>query len=93
MLDEGVKDKDAVLVDRILDRLAPYTPVKEVLGSLARMHADPDVKFREYHIPIQRITSDLWRITLGYEPAPKCPKALIRWATAHREALYRELHS
>lgn len=94
LMDEGVKDKDAVLAEKILDRLAPYVPPKVFLASLATMHANKDPLFREYHGAIERIVADLYRIVTGFEPAEHCPPALALWAAGpSREQLYAELFS
>ncbi len=86
LMDEGVKDKDAVLAERILDRIAPYVPPKVMIATLATMHASQTPEFREYHGAIQRITADLYRIVSGFEAAEFCPKALIRWASGPNRA-------
>lgn len=92
LMDEGVKDKDAVLAERILDRIAPYAPPKVVIATLATMYADQRHEFREYHGAIQRIVADLFRIVSGFEPAEFCPKALVRWAAGpNRPAIYTAL--
>lgn len=92
LMDEGIKDKDAALAERILDRIAPYVPPEIFLATLATMHASEDPAFREYHGAIQRIVADLCRIASGFEPAEACPKALVRWASGpHRSVLYATL--
>jgi hypothetical protein len=80
MLDEGPKDKDAQLVAQVLDRVAPYVHPADFLDSLAQMHASAEVRFREYRGALERIAADLWRLAVGFEPAPKCPDALRIWA-------------
>ena len=92
LMDEGVKDKDAVLVEKVLDRLAPYVPPKVFLATLATMHANTDPLFREYHGAISRITADLYRIVTGFEAGEHCPEALVQWASGpSREVIYAEL--
>jgi hypothetical protein len=92
LMDEGVKDKDAILAAKVLDRLAPYVPPKVFLATLATMHANTDPLFREYHGAISRIMSDLYRMVTGFEPNENCPPALAAWASgAAREVLYAEL--
>ena len=89
MLDEGQNDKDAMLVEQVLERLAPYVHPRDFLDSLARMHGDTDTKFREYRVALQRIMSDVWRIAAGFEPSTKCPDVLVRWASGpHAEQIY-----
>ena len=93
LLDEGVKDKDAILVEKILDRIAPYVPPKVFLATLKTMHANQDHLFREYHGAIERITADLFRIASGFKPAEHCPVALTQWASGPlRPTIYAELH-
>jgi hypothetical protein len=94
LMDEGVKDKDAILVAKVLDRLAPYVPPKVFLNTLATMHANKDHLFAEYHGAIERIVADLYRIVTGFEAAEHCPEALVQWASGpSRELLYAELFS
>ncbi len=94
LMDEGVKDKDAVLAERILDRIAPYVPPLVFVETLATMHANQAHEFREFHGAIQRIVADLYRIVNGFEPAEFCPKALVRWASGpNRSAIYGALVS
>jgi hypothetical protein len=92
LMDEGIKDKDAALTEKVLDRLAPYVPPKVFLDTLAAMHARQEPLFSEYHGAIQRIVADLYRIVTGFEPAEHCPEALVQWASGPaREVLYAEL--
>jgi len=92
LMDEGVKDKDAILTAKVLDRLAPYVPPKVFLATLATMHANSDPLFREYHGAIERIMADLYRIVTGFDAAEHCPEALVQWASGpSREILYGEL--
>ena len=92
LMDEGAKDKDAMLAERILDRIAPYVPPKVLLATLATMHANQTPEFREYHVAIQRIVSDLYRVVCGFEAAEHCPKALVRWASGpNRATIYAVL--
>ncbi|MDI3260791.1 MAG: hypothetical protein QJR02_13975 [Sinobacteraceae bacterium] len=92
LMDEGEKDKDAALVERILDRLAPYVPARVFLQTLAAMHANDAPAFREYHGALQRITADLYRIAAGFAPGEHCPVALVRWASGpNRELIRAEL--
>lgn len=92
LVDEGVKDKDAVLALKVLDRLAPYVPPKVLLDTLATMHASKEPQFREYHGAIGRIMADLYRIAAGFEPGEHCPESLVQWASGpNREQLYAEL--
>lgn len=89
LLDEGPKDKDAALVERILDRLAPYVTPKDFLGSAKTMRDNRDTAFREYHGAIERIVADLFRIVTGFKPAPLCPPSLVQWASGpNREAIH-----
>ena len=91
MMDEGAKDKDAKLAEDLADRIAPYVPPKVMLHTLATMYANRATAFIEYHGAIARIMSDLYRIASGFEPAPACPKALVRWASGPaKTALYKE---
>lgn len=93
LMDEGKKDKDALLVEKILDRLAPYVPVRVFLASLKTMHANKASPFLEYHGAIERIMADLFRIASGFKPAEHCPAALVQWASGPlRGAIYEELH-
>ncbi len=93
LMDEGQKDKDAILVEKILDRLAPYVPAKVFLASLKTMHANKSTPFREYHGAIERIATDLFRISAGFKPMEHCPVALVQWASGPlRPAIYAELH-
>lgn len=87
LTDEGVKDKDAVLTEKILDRLAPYVAPKVFLETLATMHANKEPLFVEYHGAIERIMSDLYRIVTGFEPAEHCPEALVNWASGPNQGL------
>lgn len=80
LLDEGVNDKDAVLVQKVLDRLSAYVHPRDFIDSLAVMHASSEQRFADYRVAFERIMSDLWRIATGLEPAPKCPAALATWA-------------
>lgn len=92
LMDEGIKDKDALLVEKILDRLAPYVPVKDVLASLKTMHANKTPLFCEYHGAVERITADLFRIAVGFKPHECCPAALVQWASGPlRGAIHVEL--
>ena len=92
LMDEGVKDKDAVLTAKVLERLAPYVPPKVFVQTLATMYASTDPLFREYHGAIGRIMTDLYRIVTGFEPGEHCPEALVLWASGpSRELLYAEL--
>lgn len=94
LMDEGVKDKDAILAEKILDRLAPYVPVKVFLDSMKTMYANKSTPFREYHGAIERIMADLFRISAGFKPAEHCPSALVAWASGPlRSAIYTELHA
>jgi hypothetical protein len=92
LTDEGVKDKDALLASKVLDRLAPYVPPKVFLETLATMHASTDPLFREYHGAISRIMADLYRIVTGFKPDENCPPALVQWASGpSKAALYAGL--
>jgi len=91
MLNEGPKDKDALLVLAILDRIAPYVHPVDFLDSLSTMHNSEDLRFREYRGALERITSDLWRLAVGFEPSPKCPDALRIWAGGPNLALLRKI--
>ena len=92
LMDEGVKDKDAILAAKVLDRLAPYVPPKVFLATLATMHASTDPLFREYHGAICRIMADLYRIVTGFKADENCPPALVQWASGpSRAVLYGEL--
>jgi len=92
LMDEGVKDKDAILVEKILDRLVPYVPPKVFLATLQTMHANKTPLFKEYHGAIERIMTDMYRIVTGFEPAKFCPKALVQWASGpNRAVIYAEL--
>ncbi|GAC1629245.1 MAG: hypothetical protein NVS9B10_20170 [Nevskia sp.] len=94
LMDEGVKDKDAILAEKILDRLAPYVPVRVLLNSLKTMYANKSAPFREYHGAIERITADLFRLSAGFKAAEHCPAALVHWASGPlRSAIYEELHN
>lgn len=93
LLDEGIKDKDAILVEKILDRLAPYVPVRVLLNSLKTMYANKSPPFREYHGAIERILADLFRISAGFKPGEHCPLSLVQWASGPlRASIYAELH-
>ena len=93
LMDEGVKDKDAILAERLLDRIAPYVPVRVFLESVKTMYANKSTPFVEYHGAIKRITADLFRISAGFKPAEHCPAALVHWASGPlRSAIYDELH-
>jgi hypothetical protein len=92
LTDEGAKDKDAVLTEKILDRLAPYVDPKVFLETLASIHANKDPLFVEYHGAVARIMSDLYRIVTGFEPDEHCPEALVSWASGpNSDLLYAEL--
>jgi len=93
VLDEGPKDKDLLLLERLLDRVAPYVPVPVLLTSLKTMHADGSELFKAYHAAIERITADLFRISAGFPPGEACPPALVRWASGPLRAdIYTQLH-
>ena len=93
VMDEGPQDKDLALVDRILDRIAPYVPVSVLLASLKTMRANQDELFKAYHQGIERITSDLFRIAAGFAPNTACPAALVKWASGPlRGEIYEQLH-
>ncbi len=92
LMDEGVKDKDAALAERIIDRIAPYVPPKVLIETLATIHANTATEFREYHGAIQRMTADLFRIATGFAPAECCPATLVKWASGpNRTVIYAEL--
>jgi hypothetical protein len=91
MMNEGPKDKDALLVGKILDRLAPYVHPADFLDSLSKMHASGETLFREYHGALERIMSDLWRIATGFEPAERCPDALRIWAGGPNLGVLRKI--
>jgi hypothetical protein len=91
LLNERPKDKDAVMVAEVLDRLAAYIHPVDFIDSLARMHASEDQRFREFRTVFERMTADLWRIASGFEPAPKCPKALRLWAGGPHLPLLRKI--
>ena len=91
MLDEGPKDKDALLAAEVLDRLAPYVHPADFLDSLALMHASEEIRFREYRGALERIAADLWRLAVGFEPGPKCPDALRIWAGGPNLVLLRKI--
>jgi len=91
MLNEGPKDKDALLVGKVLERLAPYVHPADFLDSLSKMHASTEVLFREYHSALERIIADLWRIVSGFEPAPKYPDSLRIWAGGPNLPLLRKI--
>lgn len=94
VLDEGPNDKDLALVERILDRIAPYVPVNVLLASLKSMHANESDLFKGYRSGIERITSDLFGIAAGFAPAQYCPSSLVKWASGPlRDEIYRQLHS
>jgi hypothetical protein len=80
LLDEGPKDKDAILVAEVLDRIAPYVHPFDFLDSLSKMHASEEQRFKEFRTVLQRITADLWRIASGFDPSLKCPDVLRIWA-------------
>jgi hypothetical protein len=86
LMDEGVKDKDAILVEKILDRISPYVTVPVFMETLATMHADK-ARFFEFHSAIERIVADLFRISAGFDPHECCPKSLVRWASGPNRAL------
>lgn len=91
MTDEGKRDKDAELVEEVLERVAPYVPPKVFLETLRTMHLNKTHIFAEYHGAIERIMADLYRIVTGFEVPEECPKALVRWASgAAREIIYQE---
>jgi hypothetical protein len=89
LMDEGERDKDAALVERVLDRLAPYVPPKVFMATLATMYANKEPLFREYHGAIERIVADLYRIVTGFEPAEKCPEALVAYASGPNRDIIR----
>jgi hypothetical protein len=91
MLNEGPKDKDALLVGKVLDRLAPYVHPADFLDSLSRMHASTETIFREYRSALERLAADVWRITIGFEPGPKCPDVLRIWAGGPNLPLLRKI--
>jgi len=91
MLNEGPRDKDAVLVAAVLERVAPYVHPADFLDSLSKMHASEEIRFREYRSALERIAADLWRLTVGFEPSPKCPDALRIWAGGPNLALLRRI--
>ena len=91
MMNEGPKDKDALLVGKILDRLAPYVHPADFLDSLAKMHGSSENLFREYHGALERLMADIWRIVTGFEPAEKCPDALRIWAGGPNLHLLRKI--
>lgn len=91
VMDEGPQDKDLALVDRILDRIAPYVPVRVMLESLKTMHGNQDELFKAYHQGIERICSDLYRMASGFPPNTACPAALVKWATGPLRGEIHEL--
>lgn len=92
LTDEGSRDKDALLAERILDRIAPYVPPRTFLHTLQAMYANREAPFAEYHVAIARIIADLYRIVTGFEPGQHCPAALVRWASGPAgDAIYKEL--
>ena len=92
-MDEGPKDKDLALLERLLDRVAPYVPVSVLLASLKTMHANSSELFKGYHAAIERITADLFRIAAGFAPAEACPAVLVKWASGPlRAEIYAQLH-
>lgn len=94
LMNEGAKDKDAVLAEKVLDRLAPYVPVPVFLSSLKTMYANKSTPFVEYHGAIERITADLFRMSAGFKPGEHCPAALVHWASGPlRASIYAELHA
>jgi len=93
MLDEGIKDKDALLVEKILDRLVPYVPVTVFFSTLRTIYANKSLEFKHYHRAIERIVADLHRIAVGFAPGEFCPAALVQWASGPlRPAIYAALH-
>jgi hypothetical protein len=94
LMNEGIKDKDAILTEKILDRIAPYVPVRVFLNSLKTMYANKSTPFVEYHGAIERITADLFRISAGFKAAEHCPVSLVQWASGPlRASIYEELHT
>ena len=94
LMDEGVKDKDRILTQQILDRLAPYVPPKVFLNTLATMYANQEPQFREYHGAIERIMADLYRIVAGFTPSEFLPEAIKKYASGpNRELIRAELFS
>lgn len=91
VMDEGPQDKDLALVDRILDRIAPYVPVRVMLESLKTMHGNQDELFKAYHQGIERICSDLYRMASGFPTNTACPAALVKWATGPLRGEIHEL--
>ena len=89
LLDEGANDKDAILVGKILDRLAPYVHPADFMDSLVKMHASEEQRFKDFRVAFERIMGDVWRIVSGFEPHEKCPEALVAWANGpHQPRLY-----
>ncbi len=91
LLNEGPKDKDAILVGQVLDRLAAYVHPVDFIDSLVKSHASEEQKFREFRTAIERMTSDLWRIASGFAPAKKCPPAFVTWASGPHLPLLRQI--
>lgn len=91
VMDEGPQDKDLALVDRILDRIAPYVPARVMLESLKAMHMNQDELFKAYHSGIERVCSDLYRIAAGFPPNTACPAALVKWASGPLRGEIQEL--
>jgi hypothetical protein len=91
LLNEGPKDKDAVLVGQVLDRLAAYVHPLDFIDSLIKAHASDELKFKEFRTVFERMTADLWRIASGFEPAKKCPPALVTWASGPHLPLLRKI--
>lgn len=89
LLDEGERDKDAVLVEKVLGRLSAFVHPHDFFDSLAKMHASTEQRFADYRVALERLTSDLWRLATGLPPEPKCPAALTAWASGpHRPVIY-----
>jgi hypothetical protein len=91
MLNEGPRDKDAILVGKVLERLSPYVHPADFLDSLSKMHASEEIRFREYRCALERIMADVWRIVAGFEPADKCPDTLRIWAGGPNLPLLRKI--
>ena len=91
LLNEGPKDKDALMVAEVLDRLAAYVHPVDFIESLIKAHASDEQKFREFRTPIERMTADLWRIASGFEPEPACPPAFYTWASGPHLGLLRQI--
>lgn len=89
LLDEGAHDKDAILVEKVLGRLAAYVHPRDFIDSLAAMYGSSEQRFLDYRVAFERIMSDLWHIASGGEPHPKCPAALAAWASGpHLPSIY-----